>query len=324
MRKFLTFILTACICLMAFTGCGGKKSEKITGDIELPVTKTVRQYGITETVVLRKKPERVATLSFTPVMALYKLGIKQIIVPENKMGRWPADLEKDARQMSTAMASNFDIEAIVAAQPDLVILPYHAKEKYGKILESQKIPAYYVDAGPAMSYQSVKETSEVLVEAFGKHSEAGRTILQEFSRLEKRMAETREKNKGKKVMVLMSAPPNHYIQNEQANLGSMMQLLGYENVFKEKNIKNSMVMLDKEKALSYQPDIVVSTGFGSAGQHETNMKKDFASNPEYWNQIAAIRSGRIIFLSQEYAVSRGINVVENINTLIDMLENKGL
>lgn len=306
--------------LLLLSGCHQADKNEDAGRIELPYTRTMERYGIKGAVTLTKRPERVASLSYTPVMALYELGVRQVAVPANRISQWPEELQKTARQMNTAMSSNLDIESIVSLQPDLVLMPYLARDKYGKLLENQKIPVYYVDAGPAMSYQSMKELTQVLVDAFGRKGPAGEQIMGRFAALEKRVAEQKEKNKGKKVMILLSTPPQHYIQGEEANLGSMMKMLGYENVFQEKNIKNSMALLDKEKALSYVPDVILTVGMGTGEQHRENMEKDFAKNPDYWQKFRAVREGRILYLPSRYAISSGIGVTEDINLLIDMLE----
>ena len=53
-------------------------------------------------------------------------------------------------------------------------------------------------------------------------------------------------------MVLQSAPPRHYIQGKDGTLGSMLDMLGYENVYQN----NKMVLIDLEQALSYELDLL--------------------------------------------------------------------
>ena len=54
------------------------------------------------------------------------------------------------------------------------------------------------------------------------------------------------------------------------------------------------------------------------------MEEDFANSPEYWNQIKAVREGHVVYLSNKYIVSTGIDVIDNINELIDTLDAKNL
>lgn len=111
---------------------------------------------LSEPVILKAKPQRVVSLVHTPVLALHEMGIKQVAVPQAAMLEWPADLVKDAKLLNVSMNSNFDIESVIALEPDLVIVGYQSKDTYGKILDREKIPVYYVDAGHVVSYESVK------------------------------------------------------------------------------------------------------------------------------------------------------------------------
>lgn len=242
-------------------------------------------------------------------------------MPQAAMLEWPADLVKDAKLLNVSMNSNFDIETVIALEPDLVIVGYQSKDTYGKILDREKIPVYYVDAGHVVSYESIKELTDVLIKAFGQHNAGAEAITDRFNKLEARMAEKRQENKGQKVMVLQSAPPRHYIQGKDGTLGSMLNMLGYENVYQN----NKMVLIDLEQALSYEPDLLFCVGGSkTAAEHQQVMEEDFAKNPEYWNNIKAIREREVIYLPIKYVATAGINVIDNINELIDIIDAKKL
>lgn len=325
MKRLLILALCLAAALLALAGCGAEKTqEQAAGKITLRYPQQLAQYGFTEPLVLDRTPERVVSLVHTPVLALHELGITQVAVPENKMFAWLEDLTKNAKLLNVAMNDNFDIESIVALEPDLVILGYHAKDTYGKILEGQKIPVYYADAGHIVTYQSVKELTEALLDAFGgNNGEGAARIKERFAKLEERMAEKRKDNAGKKVMVLQSAPPRHFIQTDGGTLGSMAALLGYENVYK--NADSRLVLLDREQALSYDPDLILCVGASATGEeHQKLMEADFAANPEYWNSFRAIRKGHVAYLPVNYVASSGITVTDQINALIDILEAKNL
>lgn len=303
----------------------GSKSEDVSAaageTYKLEYTPTLQAYGFTEPVILKAKPQRVVSLVHTPVLALHEMDIKQVAVPQAAMLEWPADLVKDAKLLNVSMNSNFDIESVIALEPDLVIVGYQSKDTYGKILDREKIPVYYVDAGHVVSYESIKELTDVLIKAFGQHNAGAEAITDRFNKLEARMAEKRQENKGQKVMVLQSAPPRHYIQGKDGTLGSMLDMLGYENVYQN----NKMVLIDLEQALSYEPDLLFCVGGSkTAAEHQQVMEEDFAKNPEYWNNIKAIREHEVIYLPIKYVATAGINVIDNINELIDIIDAKKL
>ena len=327
MKKILLLLAMSCLLLTSafMTGCGqeAKGNAATSEKIVLEYSPELAAMGFKDPVVLPKRPERVVSLVHTPVLALHEMGVKQIIIPENKMFAWPEDLAKEAKEFNVSMNDNFDIESIIAEQPDLVIVGYQAKDSYGKILEKEKIPVYYVDAGHIVPYSSIKNLTENLIKAFGKDNPGAIAIEKRFADLEKRMAAKREDNKGKRVMVLQSGPPRHFIQNREGTLGNMADLLGYENVYQDTKAK--LVLLDKEQALSYHPDLLLCVGGSPTSEgHQKVMEEDFARNPEYWNSISAIREGHVVYLPIKYVASAGINVIDNINELIDILEARNL
>lgn len=324
MKKIFMLVSCLIMALLLSAGCGGDNAaKKDAGKVTLNYPASMQAKGFKEPVVLKQKPQRVVSLTITPVLALHEIGVTQVGIPKSSVMTWPEDLAKNTKQFTVAMKDNFDIESVVALEPDLVLVGYYAKDKYGQLLEKQNIPVYYVDAGPTVDYQSVKDLTNALIDAFGKDSKGAQAISERYKKLDERMAAKRGANNGKSVMVLQSAPPRHFIQTKDATLGSMLDLLGYKNVYS--NDKSRMVMLDKEQALSYNPDILVCVGAASnPADHQKAMEADFAANPEYWQQIKAVREGNVVYLSSKYVVSTGIDVIDNINQLIDTLEQRKL
>ena len=292
----------------------GTESAGVT--IEYPENMQARGY--TEPVVLETTPQRVACLSYSPVLALYEMGVPMVAIPTSSVVDWPEDLAASAEQLQMAHNTNFDVETVIALEPDLVIMGYTSQETYGNVVSAAGIPVYYVDAGHTVPYDSIKMQTEALVNAFGADSEAGVAMLQRFDDLEARLEDVRAQLEGKTVMVLQSSPPSHYIQTSDGTLGSMAEMIGLTNVYE--NDASSMVQLDYETALSYNPDLVLCVGMSETGEgHRELMEADFANNPEYWNSIPAIANGDVLYLPVRFVSSAGINVVDNIGELADLV-----
>ena len=295
---------------------GESEAEPAGVTIEYPAN--MQQRGYTEPVVLEAMPQRVACLSSSPVLALYEMGVPMIAIPASSVVEWPEDLAASAEQLQMAHNTNFDVETVIALEPDLVIMGYTSQETYGNVVSDAGIPVYYVDAGHTVPYDSIKMQTEALVNAFGADSEAGAAMLQRFDDLEARLEDVRAQLEGKTVMVLQSSPPSHYIQTSDGTLGSMAEMIGLTNVYE--NDASSMVQLDYETALSYNPDLVLCVGMSETGEgHRELMEADFANNPEYWNSIPAIANGDVLYLPVRFVSSAGINVVDNIGELADLV-----
>ena len=286
--------------------------------VTIPYPANMQEKGYTDPVALATRPAKVVCMSSTPVLALYEMGVNMIAIPTSTVVTWPEDLAANARQMQLAHNTNFDIETVVALEPDLVLLGYTSADTYGKVLTEAGVPVYFVDAGHTVSYDSIKSQTEALAEAFGRDDEAGAAVMRRFAGLEARLEGVREKLTGKTVIVLQSAPPSHYIQPSVGTLGSMAEMIGLTNVYS--NGAHHMAQLDLETAIDYDPDIVLCVGMSPTGEgHRQLMEEDFAKNPDYWNSIPAIAQGRVLYLPVSYVSSAGINVIDNISTLADLV-----
>ena len=286
--------------------------------VTIPYPANMQEKGYADPVALATRPAKVVCMSSTPVLALYEMGVNMIAIPTSTVVTWPEDLAANARQMQLAHNTNFDIETVVALEPDLVLLGYTSADTYGKVLTEAGIPVYYVDAGHTVSYDSIKSQTEALVEAFGRDDEAGAAVMRRFAGLEARLVGVREKLTGKTVIVLQSAPPSHYIQTSGGTLGSMAEMIGLTNVYS--NGAHHMAQLDLETVIDYDPDIVLCVGMSPTGEgHRQLMEEDFAKNPDYWNSIPAIAEGRVLYLPVSYVSSAGINVIDNISALADLV-----
>lgn len=286
--------------------------------VTIPYPANMQEKGYTDPVALATRPAKVVCMSSTPVLALYEMGVNMIAIPTSTVVTWPEDLAANARQMQLAHNTNFDIETVVALEPDLVLLGYTSADTYGKVLTEAGVPVYFVDAGHTVSYDSIKSQTEALAEAFGRDDEAGAAVMRRFAGLEASLEGVREKLTGKTVIVLQSAPPSHYIQTSGGTLGSMAEMIGLTNVYS--NGAHHMAQLDLETAIDYDPDIVLCVGMSPTGEgHRQLMEEDFAKNPDYWNSIPAIAQGRVLYLPVSYVSSAGINVIDNISTLADLV-----
>ena len=302
----------------ADTAAEAGESEAEPAGVTIEYPENMQARGYTEPVVLETTPQRVACLSSSPVLALYEMGVPMVAIPTSSVVDWPEDLAASAEQLQMAHNTNFDVETVIALEPDLVIMGYTSQETYGNVVSAAGIPVYYVDAGHTVPYDSIKMQTEALVNAFGADSEAGVAMLQRFDDLEARLEDVRAQLEGKTVMVLQSSPPTHYIQTSAGTLGSMAEMIGLTNVYE--NDASSMVQLDYETALSYNPDLVLCVGMSETGEgHRELMEADFANNPEYWNSIPAIANGDVLYLPVRFVSSAGINVVDNIGELADLV-----
>ena len=345
MKKLFALALAGALSLSVFAGCGNEApseeapaeapseevsaetpsenapaEEKKEGGITIAYPENMQKRGFTEPVVLEEFPENIVCMSSNPVMALYELGVKMTAVPNSGVVAWPADLEESTVKVDSVMSDNFNIENIIAMDPDLLLAGFTSKEKYGQALDDAGIPVYYLDAGPSVPYASIKAQTQALVDAFAPDSEKGEALMNKFTETEAKLDTLRPKYEDKSVMVLRCSIPNYDIQTAKGTLGSLADMLGFKNVF-EGESKSGNVPLDLEQAISYDPDIVLCvSGYDDPNELKTAMEAEFEKNPDYWYSIEAIKDGDIVYFPRKFMPATGIQVLDNLAEFIDAME----
>ena len=273
------------------------------------------QFG--ESLKMEKTPERIIVMTAGPVMTLYEMGVDMVAIPNSSITEWPDDLK--AERLPFGM-NEIDMESIIALKPDLVILSSTNKEKYGNTLESQGIACYYVNAGPTVQYDEIKTEVQILGEAFNKKEETD-AIMKKFTDLETDMAAFKEKSGGKSVGILFSYPPS-YMQGSGGYLGDMLEKLGYVNISDKDGQATSNAQLSMEDLIVANPDLLfaVSPTTKTGDDLKTSYEQEFANNPQTWNQLSAVQNDKVVYLGSIYAKSSGINIIDDIRSLMNQLE----
>ena len=310
-------------CSAKSTGVSGANDSEIVAsedsvekEFRLEYTEIMKQQGFTEDIVLESKPERVVCVSTSTTPLLFEVGASLVGIPTSTVFETPSDYTGE--KLQSLMSDDFNIETVVALNPDLVIIPSSSKEQYGDALESSNIPVYYTNSGHSATYESVVQEAEVIINAFGKDSENAKKVLQSFDDLDKKMEESKKALEGKTVMIIATT---EYIQSKSGTAGSMADMIGLTNVYE--NEQAGMVPLDQETTLGYNPDVILA--IGSSMSEEDNkavFEAAFAENSEYWGSFEAIKNNKVIYLPSSYMPSTGIGIVKQISDLIDFVYEK--
>lgn len=328
--RVLVMGISTILMIGMFAGCSAKSTgvagandseivaseDSVEKEFRLEYTEIMKQQGFTEDIVLESKPERVVCVSTSTTPLLFEVGASLVGIPTSTVFETPSDYTGE--KLQSLMSDDFNIETVVALNPDLVIIPSSSKEQYGDALESSNIPVYYTNSGHSATYESVVQEAEVIINAFGKDSENAKKVLQSFDDLDKKMEESKKALEGKTVMIIATT---EYIQSKIGTAGSMADMIGLTNVYE--NEQAGMVPLDQETTLGYNPDVILA--IGSSMSEEDNkavFEAAFAENSEYWESFEAIKNNKVIYLPSSYMPSTGIGVVKQISDLIDFVYEK--
>ena len=275
-----------------------------------------------EALTLDQRPEDIVVLSNSALQILIRCEQQPIAVTEPtsfvEYPDWVADLPVISTGKST-----LDTETVISMEPDLVIMGVHLKEDYGAQLNEAGIPVYYTSEGPSITYEEVKEEAIALTRSFGTEEQAAQ-VEADFETVEKRAAEFQSVMEAKEMMILFGAPPS-YQQTSKGYLGSILNMLPFENLSDTLvDPESRTTPLDLEKLVELNPEVLfaISPTAPSADTLKQVYEEEFAKNPDIWNHLQAVQNDNLIWLSSEYVTSKGIHIINTMNTLMDMLEEK--
>ncbi len=317
MKKFLSLILCVAtvLCVTAFAGA----EETENGEVVLYYPSYL-QESEGESMTLSKTPERIVCLSNAALQILVRCGIHPVAVTTPASSVEYPDWVSDLPVISTSMSS-LDIEAVLSCEPDLVIVGSYQKETYGQQFADAGVSVYYTSEGPSIAYNEAKEEALTLAKSFGTE-ELVNEIAAEFAAVEERAASYCAAHSTKTMMIFFYTPGT-YQQTSQGYLGSMLSLLPFENLSDSLVDPSSRtVTMDTETALTANPEVIfaISPTAATTDVLEQLYTETFAENPDLWNQLDAVKNDNIIYLTSEYVTSKGIQIINSLNKLIDMLE----
>lgn len=317
--KRMIALLLATLMMFSMAVCGNAEANNGTEQFVLTYPESMTAQGY-EPLVLDEIPSRIVCTATAPVPTLYAMGASLIAIPTSSATTHLFEENPDLVALKSLMSDEFNIEDVVALNPDLVILATSYKDSYGKTLEDLGINVYYQASGHGVSYETVKEESMCLIESFAVNDESkakADALIKSFADIEATCAELSAENAGKKIMVLQAGGVNYvYGQTSGGTLGSMMKMLGFENVA-DATSAESMFAIDYETTLVDQPELLVVVGAGDAAATEEMMQEIIAANPAYWNSMTAVAEDQVLYLGIEYIAVYGIGYVSALESLAE-------
>lgn len=342
MKKLFTTILAVAMTATMLTACGNAQtqssstSSESSSSVESTASskseETSKEFSIYypsymqeaegEKLVLPQKPEKIVVLSNSAMQILVRCDVKPIAFRKAPDYINFPDWVRQLPTIETGM-SELDLETVISMEPDLVIMGNHLKENYSQQLNDANIPVYYTSEGPGIAYPEIKEEAIVLARSFGSE-DMSKKIEKEFETVEKRMADLKESTKSQTAMILFGAPPS-YQQTSMSYLGSILSMMPFENISDTLvDVKLRMAPIDMEKLVDINPEVIfaISPTAPSAEMIKNIYQEEFKNNPQIWNSLQAVQNDKVIYLSSEYVTSKGIHVINSINNLSDILEDK--
>ena len=320
LKRVLSIALSAILCAAMFASGVAEEAQQVK--LYYP---SYLQESEGEALVLDKMPERIVCLSNAALQILVRCGIQPVAVTEPASSVEYPDWVYELPVISTSMTS-LDSEAIIAMEPDLLIVGSYQKETYGQQFADAGIPVYYTSEGPSIAYAEAREEAITLARSFGSE-ELAAEVEAEFAAVEARAADYAATHDVKSMMIFFHTPGT-YFQTSEGYLGSMLAMLPFENLADTVvDPASRTVPTDIETCLTLDPEVIfaISPTAATADVIQDVYEETFAQEPGLWEQFSAVANDDVIYLSSEYTLESLMEqvsmVFQRVYLFADTIEN---
>lgn len=287
-------IILVVAAILGVTQYKGKDNTKANSDVETAKHQDGDIITVTDRngeVEVAYNPKNVVVLDFASLDIMDDLGIEPVALPKASI---PSYLEKykDDKYIDLGSLKSYDMEAVAAAQPDLIIIEGRQEEA---IAEFQKLaPTLYLGSDGDY-FASLERTARVLGQIFGKEAEVEEKLASINARKEELASKTKALNAT--ALFLMVNEGSYGAQGADSRFGYVYNEFGFTPIdtniddathgqevtneyIKEKN-PDFLIVLDRTYA--------TGSGEGKATAQET-LDNDLIKSTD------AYKNGHIIYV----------------------------
>jgi iron complex transport system substrate-binding protein len=254
----------------------------------------------------RQPPQRIISVIPAVTEMLFAIGAGPQVVGVGSFDDYPAEVRKLPR---VGALIDPDLERIIALKPDLVVV-YATQSDLQKQLERAKIPAFrYEHAGLA----DIAITIRQLGARIGRNAEAAEVTRQIEQALDRIRHRTAGRSRPRTMLVFgreALALRGIYASGGVGFLHDMLAIAGGENVFAD--VDRQSIQATTELVLARKPEVILE--LRGTDMPAGRRRKELAVW-ETLSAVPAVKSGRVIFITDPRTVVPGPRVAEGTELL---------
>ena len=252
-------------------------------------------------ITLDSPPERIVSLSPTSTEMLFAIGAGDEVVAVDKNSNFPPKAPK-----GTIDAYTLNVEAVAAANPDLVVLSGADDDVLGA-LEKLEIPALVQPAASNLkdAYTQLRQLGRLT----GHADEAEKVVGQMASDIKEITAET----SGEPLSYYYELDDQYYSVTSSTFIGQVLSLLGLHNIADAAATGgNTYPQLSAEYILEQDPDLVLLADTKCCKQSAASV----AARPG-WSDMKAVTHGGVVALDDDIASRWGPRLPQLLRTVAE-------
>ena len=278
-----------------------KANEVIVNDDSVTFTDDSGKGQIT----VNKNPQNVAVLFASLTCLWHEAGgeAQMIIGGKSAVTLYKEQIGHDITQdesvtvvSESSTASEWDVEAIIAQKPDLIVCSAGGKKGYetiAPIAEAAGIPVIAIEYNSVQDYLKWFKVFCNLTGHPEKWEQIANATAQKIIDVASKVPENTERPKVA-ILVVVSGKIRAY--GTQSAPGTIMEELGGVNVLDDGSDPFSTRDVDMEQLYAADPDIILISARSSAEDTQKQLLEVVGENP-VWNSLQAVKNG-VIYLEK--------------------------
>lgn len=253
-------------------------------------------------------PNRIISLIPSNTEVLYELGLGKHVVGVSTVDDYP----KEVRNKTQFDAMKLDKEALIKAQPDLILAHESQKasqEKVLKSLESSGINVVYIK--DAHSLNEMYESFEQIGQVTHKEKEAKALVKETKANVQNVVDDVKNKKKTPNVFIEIASEPEIYTVGNQTFMNDMLTQLKAKNVFDN---QKGWPTVSKEQIIKKDPDVMLTTS-GISTQDYQNLVQQRGG----FDKVKAVKARHVVALNEDLLSRPGPRIDEAMKKLSDAI-----
>jgi iron complex transport system substrate-binding protein len=311
--KRTLFFTSILVCLTLLLGACATVAPVATATpvaTQTPTTETITLTdGLQRTVTLAGPAQRVVSLAPSNTEILYAVGAGAQVVGRDQFSDYP-EAAKSLPSVGGSM-SNYDLEAITALHPDLVLAAQINTADQVKAIENLGIKVYYL-ANPT-DLNGLYTNLEIVGELTGHSSDAKALVAS----LQQRVSKVTDvlANVTEKPLVYYELdgtdPAKPWTPGPNTFLAQLVKLAGGRSVGEA--LTSDYAQISLENLLVQNPDIIL---LGDAAYGTT---ADQVAKRAGWSALAAVKANKIYAFDDDLISRPGPRMVDGLEALAKLL-----
>jgi iron complex transport system substrate-binding protein len=299
--KAVAMLIVLLIAFITMSGCGAKTTEQ---EKVAPQKAVVTDLAGRQVEVPVPANRVVAIGPGALRLVCYVNGIDKVVGVENVEKQWPSTgrpyilAYPELKDLPTigpgGPNSTPDAEKLVSVQPDVIFVAYLVDRAQADELQAKtNIPVVVLSYGSVATFdEDVYKSLRLIGKIIGREERAQEVIdyMKKCQQdLHDRTKDIPEDKKPRVYVGALGMKGAHGIESTQAKYPPFVAI-NARNVVDETG-KTGSVMIDREKLLSWDPDII----FIDAGGLFL-VQEDYKKNPQFYQSLRAVKKGQVYSL----------------------------